>query len=225
MQGNRVIDYYDRIASNYDVSRFNNSYGRFVDAQERRVLDQLINIEDDTLRLEMACGTGRLTNYATHGLDASGEMMARAQERHPDVDFKLATATETGYDDNTFDVIYSFHLMMHLDEATIRQIVDEAWRILKPGGRFIFDIPSRMRRQLLHHRQTTWHGGTQLSTADIQAIVADRFTLCHTFGIMMLPVHKLPNGWRRWLTSFDYMLANSFMREYSSYLIFELIKQ
>ena len=92
-----VVDYYDSIAEKYDDDRFNNSYGRFIDYEERRLLDRLIDCQTDRLRLEMACGTGRLTNYATHGLDASGEMMKLAQQRHKDVSFRLASATETGY--------------------------------------------------------------------------------------------------------------------------------
>ena len=225
MPHNEVVEYYDHIASSYDESRFNNSYGRFVDAQERRVLDLLIRLDNDTRRLEMACGTGRLTNYATHGLDASNEMMAKGRERHPEVQFTLASATSTGFDDGSFDVVFCFHLMMHLDATTVKQVIGEAWRILKPGGRFIFDIPSRKRRQLLHHRQANWHGGTALSTSDVQALVEGKFALQRRFGVMMLPVHKLPKRLRRWLTTADYALANSFLREYSSYLVFELIKQ
>ena len=221
----KVVDYYDSIASTYDESRFNNSYGRFIDDEERRVLDALIDFSRDTVRLEMACGTGRLTNYATHGLDASNEMMEYARKRHNGVEFRQASATATGYDDAMFDVVYAFHLMMHLDDAVIREIVGEAWRILKPGGRFIFDIPSKKRRQLFHHSQATWHGGTQYSSADILSLVSPRFALGRTFGVMMLPVHKLPVTLRRRLTTFDYMLANSFLREYSSYLVFELLKQ
>lgn len=90
---NEVVEYYDSIAKKYDDSRFNNSYGQFIDFQERRTLDRLIPVDKNTQRLEMACGTGRLTNYATHGLDASAEMMSLARQRHPNVDFRQASAT------------------------------------------------------------------------------------------------------------------------------------
>lgn len=221
---NEVAEYYENIAATYDESRFNNSYGRFVDAEERRLLDRLIDVTASTQRLEIACGTGRLTNYATHGLDVSENMMAQARQRHPHVEFRLASATETGYADESFDIIYSFHLLMHLDEATISQIIDEAHRLLRPGGRFIVDIPSRKRRSLLHHKQQSWHGGTALSTRDVKAMAAGKFKVTRRHGIMMLPVHKLPEGMRRPLTSFDYALCGSWMKEYSSYIVFELTK-
>lgn len=225
MEKNEVVNYYDTIAKDYDESRFNNSYGAFIDAEERRVLDKLLGKPGEALRLEVACGTGRLTNYATHGLDASAEMMKLAVERHPQVSFTQASASETPFADDSFDVVYSFHLLMHLDAETISKIFAEVHRILKPGGRFILDIPSRKRRELLHHKQESWHGASHMSTADMVATAGEGFELRSTHGIMMLPVHKLPVSLRKPLVSIDFMLANGWMREYSSYLIFEFVKK
>ena len=221
---NEVVDYYDTIAGDYDQSRFNNSYGQFIDAEERKVLDQLIDTKAPTQRLEIACGTGRLTNYATHGLDASSEMMKIAIKQHPGVQFKQASATDTGYQDASFDLVYSFHLLMHLDADTIQKIFSEVHRILKPGGRFIFDIPSQKRRHLLHHSQESWHGGTELSSDELKQIVKGSFEIASEHGIMMLPIHKLPSGMRNSLQGFDFFIANGWMKEYSSYIIFELKK-
>jgi len=225
MSNKDVVEYYDKIADTYDESRFNNSYGRFIDAEERRILDKLFAGGGECVRLEIACGTGRLTNYATHGLDASGEMMAYARERHPEVQFTQASATDTKYADESFDDVYTFHLLMHLDRATIEEIFKEVHRILKPGGRFILDIPSRKRRELLHHKQASWHGATQLDSGDITDIAGEDFIVKQSFGIMMLPVHKLPQSIRKPLIGVDYALANGWLKEYSSYLVYELVKK
>lgn len=222
---NIVVDYYDTIADQYDDSRFNNSYGQFIDYEERRILDKLIKVPTGGRCLEMACGTGRLTGYATHALDASASMMKHAQERHPDVSFRQASAAETGFDDNMFDTIFSFHLMMHLEPSLIKNIVAEAHRILKPGGRFIFDIPSKKRRQLIHHKHQTWHGGTDLTKDDVIEMASQLFDTGSTHGIMMLPVHKLPVKLRKPLRSIDYLIANSPLKQYSSYIVYELIKK
>jgi len=222
---NEVVNYYDSIAGDYDESRFNNSYGRFIDAEERRVMNQLIDVTQNTKRLDVACGTGRLTNYATHGLDASSEMMAFARQRHKDVVFTQASATDTGFPDGCFDVVYTYHLLMHLDEATIQQVFREVHRILKPGGRFIMDIPSRKRREFLHHKQTSWHGATHLSREEVTAMAGDDYELRRSFGIMMLPVHKLPVSMRKPLIKLDYAMANGWLKQYSSYLIFEFVKK
>ncbi len=220
-----VVAYYDEIADTYDESRFGNSYGHFIDAVERRILDQLLPPNLSEQRLEIACGTGRLTNYATHGLDASTEMLIRARERHDNVTFVQAMADDTGFADESFDTVYTFHLLMHLKPAVIEGIFREAHRILKPGGRFIFDIPSKRRRRLLHHRQTSWHGGTELSTEDVRRLTGEAFSLHRSFGLLFLPIHKLPDGMRSWLVDLDYWLANGTMKENSSYLVFELVKK
>ena len=211
----KIIDYYDNLAQNYDENRFNNSYGQFIDSQERRVLDKLL-LPNSSQRqvLEIACGTGRLTNYATPALDASEKMMAIAQQKHKNVSFTLASATDTGFQDESFDAVFSFHLMMHLDTETIEHIFKEMHRILKPGGQFIFDIPSRKRRELLHHKQEGWHGATHLSADEIKHLAGTRFKINRSFGIVMLPVHKLPNALRKVLVSTDYILANSPIKQY-----------
>lgn len=219
-----VVSYYDEIAGDYDESRFGNSYGRFLDAEERRILDRLLPPNTGERRLEIACGTGRLTNYATHGLDASGEMLVRAKERHKTVTFVQAMADDTGFPDEVFDAVYTFHLLMHLEPSVIQAIFREVCRVLKPGGRFILDIPSRQRRQRLGHRQASWHGGTELSTADVRDLCGDAFTLRRSFGVLFLPVHKLPEGLRRTLGGLDFALANGPLKENSSYLIYELVK-
>lgn len=224
MSQKEVIQYYESIAGDYDESRFGNSYGQFLDAEERCVLDKLIDTRDKGCRLDLACGTGRLTSYATHGLDASAAMMERARKRNPRVEFRLASACQTGYPEETFDLVYSFHFLMHVDEDTVRRVFDEVHRILKRGGRFILDIPSEKRRRLFRHKQSSWHGGTAPSSRDIERMIAGKYLMGRRFGLMMMPVHRLSVKVRRPLQKVDFLLANSWLKEYSSYLVFELVK-
>jgi len=37
-----IHDYYEELASDYDVDRFANSYGRYLDGQERKILDRYL---------------------------------------------------------------------------------------------------------------------------------------------------------------------------------------
>ncbi len=78
------MQYYDALAETYDDHRFGNSYGAYVDAQERQVLKRWLPPANTASILDLACGTGRLLDLATHGLDASEAMVRIARSRHPD---------------------------------------------------------------------------------------------------------------------------------------------
>ena len=66
-----VRAYYDGIAARYDESRFGNSYGRYLDAQERPLLRRWLPAVPGARVLDLACGTGRLLEFASLGVDAS----------------------------------------------------------------------------------------------------------------------------------------------------------
>ena len=112
---NPIISYYNSIAKDYDFSRFDNSYGRFIDGQERIILRKLLKLNENEKVLDLACGTGRFLSFATHGADASEEMLSIAKKKFEHVDYQLYYAKQTPYADNTFDAIICFHLFMHLD--------------------------------------------------------------------------------------------------------------
>lgn len=219
-----IVDYYNQLAEAYDDHRFNNTYGRFIDAEERRTLDRLLTGTGPAV-LEMACGTGRLLRYASHGIDASEKMLAVARRKFPDKHLQQAFAQSTPFADGRFDAVYTFHLMMHLTREEIGAIVREAYRILKPGGRLIFDIPSARRRNLLgRNRRNGWHGNTALNAAEVEQLAQGLFRVASASGILFLPVHRLPVSWREQLIGLDLKMAGGLLKVYSSYLIFELVK-
>ena len=64
-----------------------------------------------------------------------------------------------------------------------------------------------------------------MSSDDISRLIGSDFSLNRSFGIMLLPVHKLPDRMRSSLLKRDFAMANGRMKEYSSYLVFELVKK
>jgi len=112
---------------------------------------------------------------------------------------------------------------MHLDQAKINQVLEESDRILKKNGRIIFDIPSRKRRNLLGYKKANWHGATSLSIKDLEA--HPNFKIKRTFGFLFFPIHRFPESCRKSLLKLDSFIANSFLKEYSSYFIIELEKR
>ncbi|MEO1240967.1 MAG: methyltransferase domain-containing protein [Pseudomonadota bacterium] len=65
----------------------------------------------------------------------------KAHARGLDIDFHLMDAHKLAFDDNSFDVVFGFGILHHLDYATA---LDEIRRVLRPGGRMIFNEPLDM---------------------------------------------------------------------------------
>ncbi|WP_040979438.1 class I SAM-dependent methyltransferase [Oceanobacillus jeddahense] len=92
--------------------------------------------------LDLACGTGiyienqinYFDNYNInwHGLDASEDMLKRAQRKLKNVSFVHGMAEDMCYKDKSFDYIsnnYAFHHFLNKEAA-----LDEIYRVLKKNG-------------------------------------------------------------------------------------------
>jgi ubiquinone/menaquinone biosynthesis C-methylase UbiE len=217
----KIIDYYNNLADSYDDSRFNNSYGNYIDTQERKLLNKLLDNKGKVV-LDLACGSGRLMNYANIGVDASSKMIAVSKKKFPDKVFYLSEANNIPLENNSIDTVIIFHFFMHLDQSKIDDILQECWRILKPNGRVIFDIPSKKRRQLLGFQSSNWHGAFSSTISKLNQ--NSSFILGQVFGILFLPIHRFPKFTRKFFNKIDLILGKSFLKEYSSYLMVEYKK-
>lgn len=218
-----IVRYYDELAKDYDDNRFNNSYGKFIDQQERQILNKLLPNQNQ-LVVDMACGSGRLLNYANYGVDASQEMVHIAQQKFPDKKVFVSDAETLPFADQSVDTIITFHFLMHLDIEKVQRIMQECHRVLKNNGRLIFDIPSKKRRRLLNYKASNWHGALSLSIDDAYGL-SSSFSIKSVHGLMLLPIHRFPKSIRKHLAKFDAFLAKSFLKEYSSYLVIECVKK
>lgn len=225
MEKNENVLYYDKIAQEYDESRFANSYGEFIHRQEIAFFDTYIGKEHLENHLDLGCGTGRFLDYAHHGIDPSDKMLAVAKEKYPEKKLKVASGTSTGYTNESFEKVYSFHVMMHLDREVIHEIIQESHRILKPGGQLIFDFPSQKRRKLIHYKAANWHGATSLDLTDIEELAANLFNITCSQGFLFLPIHKFPVKTRKWFYGIDQLLGRSLLKSYSSYIAVILEKK
>lgn len=99
---------------------------------------------DKTLKiLDLGCGTGTLTGALAKqcsyvlGIDASSEMIEKAKERYPDIEFQVMDALELPYN-HEWDVIFSnavFHWIPDHD-LLLRKIRHS----LKPSGKLICEF-------------------------------------------------------------------------------------
>lgn len=220
-----IKKYYNELATEYDDDRFANTYGQFIDNQEKKIVKRLVGTIPKENILDMACGTGRFLEFAKNGVDISPEMIKVSQQKYPDRNLFVESASDTHFEDESFDLILSFHLIMHLDKAMTKKVLDEAHRILKKGGKLIFDIPSEKRRKKINYKADNWHGANDFSMQEIVEMTSDKWKMIDYSGIMFLPIHRFPKPMRGPLLGLDTALCHSFLKEYSSYLVFFMEKK
>jgi len=220
-----VTNYYNDLASTYDESRFGNTYGKFIQGQEQLILEHSLADNDPNYTLDMGCGTGRFLGFAHYGIDISKEMIKVSKSKFSNKELFNESASTTHFDENTFLSIFSFHVFMHLDYTMVKNILNEAYRILKPGGKFIFDIPSKKRRRLTNYKPTGWHGANDFTIAEIKELINGKWDLSFSKGILFFPIHRSPKKIKQRLIKLDSILCQSFLKEYSSYLVLELKKR
>ncbi|HEX2913379.1 MAG TPA: class I SAM-dependent methyltransferase [Chloroflexia bacterium] len=94
--------------------------------------------------LELATGTGSTTmlwrrafaEAEISGIDLSPYMLVAAERKlaGQNVALRLGRAEATGFAANSFDLIVTSLLFHEIPAAVARQVVEEAYRLLKPGG-------------------------------------------------------------------------------------------
>lgn len=217
--------YYDQIAYSYDTSRFGNSYGRYLHAQEVPILQKWLGQAPPQSVLDLGCGTGRFGQFARTGVDFSGAMLSVASQNHPGNQYIQADIRQTGLPDSRFKAIFCLHVLMHLEKGIFPEIWQEVHRLLQPGGHFIFDAPSAARRQVSKPGQVGWHAATTLTISELNELNVGIFTLEKTQGVLIFPIHRLPSAVRGALLPLDCLLGKTPLQRWASYQFFMLQKK
>lgn len=103
---------------------------------------------------ELGCGAGT-TLFAMHRLHPEAELYGcdlstnlirgghvAAEKLGIKVNYRHRNAEDTGEADNSFDAVYTYALHHEMPVAVSRKVLEEAYRILEPGGDFMLsDIP------------------------------------------------------------------------------------
>lgn len=220
-----IKKYYDDLAPTYDSNRFENSYGKYIDQQERTFLKSILEKNAFKNTLDLGCGTGRFLEFANHGVDISPRMIEIAQSKFPNTAIKEGSVSNIPYPENYFDLIFSLHVIMHLDLNITEDFLTESHKKLSLNGKLIFDFPSKKRRKLINYKSENWHAANDFSTAEILKMTENNWKLKTYKGILFFPIHRFPTWIRPFLGKIDTLLCNSFLKEYASYIIVELEKK
>jgi cyclopropane fatty-acyl-phospholipid synthase-like methyltransferase len=113
------------------------------------VLGERAGFTKDTYVLDAGCGYGKTARYFAKkygckivGITIGQEELDLARERAKKegldhlVDFQYGDFQDMKFEDNTFDVVFSQEAFLHGDDQG--RIINECYRVLKPGGRLIF---------------------------------------------------------------------------------------
>lgn len=136
---NDIKKYYDDYGTWYDKERFNTYYYSFINDIETGVVREY---SVDKKTLEIGCGTGIILSQVSQfaqeswGIDLSSGMLKSAKKKN--LNIKEANAINIPFDDEEFDVVYSFKVLAHI--PNIQEVVAEVHRVLNINGVAILEF-------------------------------------------------------------------------------------
>lgn len=162
MQDDQIVSYYDRCEEDYqlfwDLDRSHAMHAGYWDEKvrtlrqalrrENEILAQIAGIRGGERILDAGCGVGGSSIFLakTYGCDVLGITLSAKQVQtatrkaiqegvQDRAAFQLRDYTCTGLPPHSFDVVWAIESVCHAKEK--RSFVQEAMRLLRPGGRLI----------------------------------------------------------------------------------------
>ncbi|TLD69752.1 class I SAM-dependent methyltransferase [Phragmitibacter flavus] len=171
-----------------------------------RLFHQLIGDVRELDVLEIGCGIGRNTKFFEHaasylGTDLSDVAIAKAQQRGFDpthFKFQPMDAMDLQLPDAQFDLVLGAEIIEHVQDSD--QMLREVHRVLKPGGRFLFNSANR---DSLHLRiirgmghpevRSTYEHFREYGYIEIQGILDQiGFAVTASEGVFIHPYLSIP---------------------------------
>ncbi|MEG3939685.1 MULTISPECIES: class I SAM-dependent methyltransferase [unclassified Microcoleus] len=112
------------------------------EARFRQLALQNLTPSAETKILDLCCGSGQTTQFLVQysqdvtGLDASPRSLERARKNVPSAKYVEAFAESMPFPDCHFDLVHSSVAMHEMQPLQLREIFQEVYRVLKPGGVF-----------------------------------------------------------------------------------------
>lgn len=150
--------YFDRLAPDWDVR--GQDPARTL--QRLEGLRDLLALSSGQDLLEVGCGTGQITGWLEEavapgrvlGIDFAAEMIRQAQQKHPQLEFRIADVCTDDLGTACFDVALCFHSSHFRDQ---QGALANVARSLRPAGRLIvMHLAGREKINAMH----TGFGGT-----------------------------------------------------------------
>lgn len=99
--------------------------------------------------LDAGCGDGRFCQYLKDlgckhviGVDYSDKALSFSRLLVNDVSFYRNDLSSLQFDNNSFDFIFLIETLEHIELNKVDIVINELFRVLKPGGRVVVTVPS-----------------------------------------------------------------------------------
>ncbi|MGC8710166.1 MAG: class I SAM-dependent methyltransferase, partial [Candidatus Micrarchaeia archaeon] len=111
--------------------------------EDKPAMHKIIGNVRDKRVLCIGCGTGNECSFMKKkgakeviGTDISRSMVDIARKLHKNIEFYVMSAAKLDFESGKFDLVYADLVLHYLKD--MGPAMKEAYRVLKPGGRFIF---------------------------------------------------------------------------------------
>jgi SAM-dependent methyltransferase len=139
---------FEFLAMNNPIRRLRQRYGEFP-VFEKMLKTNGIDLSSSVI-VDMGCGSGygteliidRLKPAKVIAFDLMPEQIALARRRALPVDFKVGDATAMDIPDSTCAAVFDFAVLHHI--PLWRTALEEAARVLVPGGVLLIEEPHRL---------------------------------------------------------------------------------
>jgi ubiquinone/menaquinone biosynthesis C-methylase UbiE len=139
---NKIENLYDTVAKEYAET--------FSSEHEKKPKDQEIlrrfsqEIGDRRPVWDFGCGPGQTANYLKNlgieisGLDLSKKILEQARTIHPEIHFRKGNILELEFENDSIAGVVAFYAIVHFTEEQVEITFREVFRVLQPGGIFLF---------------------------------------------------------------------------------------
>ncbi len=123
-----------------DIKRRLHAYDSFLEKNDK--------IFKNALVLDIGCGRGEWLEvlnekgFETIGVDINEIMVKECKERGLNAILSDALEFLRKQKDESFSLISGFHIIEHLEFKFLVELLDEIFRVLKPGGAVLFETPN-----------------------------------------------------------------------------------